>query len=136
MSMFELNKDVPETLLPKNGKYSAVINKVEEKTSSKGSAMLAVEMTIPVTDPSMVEQKMTFPQKVFDYIVDSDAVGCQVKKNAFLRATKVTSAADLVKLVGKQVDIKVRGKTDDYGEKLEVTTYVADSIKDANVMPF
>ena len=46
MSMFELNKDVPETLLPKNGKYSAVINKVEEKTSSKGSTMLAVEMTI------------------------------------------------------------------------------------------
>lgn len=131
MSIFEINANVSDSSLPKRGKYRANITKVEEKQSKAGAAMLAIEMTIPATDPNLVEQKFNNPVKIFDFVVDSEADMCQRHKNQFLKATKVTKQADLAALVGKSVEIIAKPKSDDFGDKMVVDKYIADSIGDA-----
>lgn len=139
MSIFELNNEVSETSLPKRGKYRANIIKCELAQSSKGSAMIKVELAIPTTDANLVEQgwKGTNAIKLFDYVVDSDADMCQRKKNQFLKATKIGKPDDLAGLVGKSVEIIARPQVDDaYGDKFVVDKYIADSLQDAVVVPF
>jgi len=133
MSIFEVNNEVSDIALPKKGKYRANIVKVELKQSSKGSAMIALELAIPVSDPTLVEQgwKGTNAIKSFDFVVDSDAEMCQRKKNQFLKATKIASADDLPNLVGKSVEAIFRPTSDDYGDKFIVDKYIADSLQDA-----
>ena len=138
MSIFEINANVSDSSLPKRGKYRANITKVEERVSkTSNAAMLAVEMTIPATDPNLVEQKFNNPVKIFDFMVDSDADMCQRHKNQFLKATNVKSAADLASLVGKSVEIVAKPKSDDFGDKMVVDKYIADSLGDAATdLPF
>lgn len=137
MSIFEVNPNVSDSSLPKRGKYRANIIKCEQTQSKAGAAMLKLELTIPVTDPLLVEQKFNNPVKIFDFVVDSDADMCQRHKNQFLKATKVTSAEGLAALVGKSVEIIAKPKSDDFGDKMVVDKYVADSIGDAATdLPF
>ena len=139
MSIFEVNNAVSDVALPVKGKYRANIVKCELKQSSKGSAMISVELAIPVTDAKMVEQgwKGTNAIKIFDFIVDSDAEMCQRKKNQFIKATGIKDAATLAALVGKSVEIFARPQSDDnYGDRMVVDKYIADSLQDAINVPF
>lgn len=140
MSNFDytIDESVQTSMLPKAGKYRANIVKVEEKTSKAGSPMIALEMLIPATE--LEDQGIKFPVKLFDYIVDNEADGCKVKKKVFLLAIKPLLGADftLDKLVGQSVEVYGKPKTDDYGDKFEVSRYTANSVKAATMdsVPF
>lgn len=139
MSIFEVNNEVSDVALPVKGKYRANIVKCELKQSSKGSAMISVELAIPVTDAKMVEQgwKGTNAIKIFDFIVDSDAEMCQRKKNQFIKATGIKDADTLAALAGKSVEIFAKPQVDDnYGDRMVVDKYIADSLQDAVDVPF
>ena len=139
MSVFEVNEAVSDIALPVKGKYRANIVKCELSQSRKGAAMIKVELAIPVTDEKMVEQgwKGTNAIKVFDFIVDSDAEMCQRKKNQFIKATGIKDATTLAALVGKSVEIFARPTSDDnYGDRMVVDKYIADSLQDAINIPF
>ena len=133
---FTIDETVQTSMLPKAGKYRANITKAESKTSKAGAPMIALQMVIPA-DP---EQGLKFPTTVFDYIVDADADGCKVKKKLFLLAIKPLLGADFSvdKLIGKSVEIYGKPKTDDFGDKFEVSRYTANSVKDATTedIPF
>lgn len=137
--MFTVDNTAPESLLPKGGKYTASIKKVEMTSSKAGNPMARVELVIPSTDPSLVEQKIAQPQTVFDFVVfGSDKDMCKIKANNFIKAMQLDGkeADALGDLVGKVVDITVRRQTDDYGEKLALVKYVEGTLKDGQEIPF
>lgn len=131
MSIFDINANVSDSALPKRGKYRVNIVKCEQAQSKTKTAMLKLELTIPTTDPNMIEQKFNNPVKIYDFIVDSEADMCQRHKNQFLKATGVKDAAGLANLVGKSVEVIARPKSDDFGDKMVVDKYIADSLGDA-----
>lgn len=136
MSMFELNNDVPEFKIPAAGKYTTRITNVALGQSSKGTPMIKVELTIPAGE-ELAAQGITMPCKVFDNVLDHPAEGCQRKKNNFLRATGATSPESLSALIGKQIDVKTKVEHDEqYGDRLTVTQYIKDTLKDVVDVPF
>ena len=131
MSIFDINANVSDSALPKRGKYRAIIVKCEQTMSkTNNTAMLKLELSIPATDPFMVEQKFNNPVKMYDFVVDSEADMCQRHKNQFLKATGVKDAAGLAGLIGKSVEVIAKPKSDDFGDKMVVDKYIADSLAD------
>lgn len=131
MSIFDINNNVSDSSLPKRGKYRVNIVKCEQTQSKANAAMLKLELMIPASDPYMVEQKFNNPVKIYDFVVDSEADMCQRHKNQFLKATGVKDAAGLAALVGKSVEVIAKPKSDDFGDKMVVDKYIADSLGDA-----
>ena len=151
--MFTVDTSVPATALPKNGPYTATITKVELTTSkvkedgSGGNMMAKVELTVPPTEKSMVEQKQTIPCKVFDYVVfpcamDGSAKAapdlCKIKANNFIKAMKLEGkdSSAISELIGKEIDVTLRQQSDNYGDKMIVQKYIEDTLKDAANIPF
>ncbi|MCF0115898.1 MAG: DUF669 domain-containing protein [Erysipelotrichaceae bacterium] len=135
---FTIDDSVQTSMLPKAGKYRANIVKAEQKQSKAGSPMIALEMLIPANE--LAEQGIKFPVKLFDYIVDAEADGCKVKKKLFLMAIKPLLGPDfkLENLIGKSVEVYGKPKTDEFGDKFEVSRYTQNSVKDATMdeVPF
>lgn len=152
--MFTVDTTVPESLLPKNGTYSAQISKAElavskEKPNGKGgNLMIKLELTIPPTDEKMVEQKISNPVKVFDYVVfPCDASGaardaadlCKIHANNFIKAAELEGKENsaVADLTGKMIGINVRRVSDDnYGDKLTVSKFIENSLKSPEEIPF
>lgn len=136
--MFQVDNTVPKNLLPKNGTYPMQITKIELGKSSKGNKMVKLELTISPTCEKMVEQGLSSPVKVFDNVVlEQTAIPCKVKENNFIRAFELEGkdGSALGDLIGYTIDGKLRQVSDDYGDRMQVFSYVEKTLKKEDI-PF
>lgn len=118
--------DVPDSMLLANGTYRANITKAEVKRSQKGGLMVALTLLVPA------DEKNKFATTIFDTVMlNHENQFCQIKEKQFLMATKITNTKEVGELVGKSVEIRTAIKNEEgYGEKVTVSRYVKDSLKD------
>lgn len=97
---------------PPPGLYRAKIEEVNEKTSSAGNEMLEVVLEISRGDHKGA--------RLWDYVVLTEAAAWKLKQ--FLQAVGLVSGKkergtlDTSKIVGTEVQVRVKNETDDSGE--------------------